>query len=768
MADEGQKFEGYSQVDTIALDDVFILVDKSDTTHSLQGTTKYCTAQQIANLVTVSQNPAVENSYLTIAAMLADQGNQTSGQIQYADDASADPTVASGYAFYTFNGTAGGSLSNYTKLSEEETFAITRGARTWLVSDIQEDTIHLTEVASSEVGLEYNDTSGYMSGLLLSIKFTNALEFIIADASSVDYYVKIYNQNFDKYFQAPVTSFTVVNTDYVRVNIGGTIPATDEIEVGHLLEISFDIEGAGGTTSDLQTAYATTLLFDQNRTSTFGDSTDNSHTQSGAIVLSYDFTGAVEGAVRTLQITSDGNTITIPTQQNKTGFINNNSDSLLSVSGNVITPENGKTYDFVFWHTNGYVNVIIIDAEYLVTDITPPTFSVSPASSNVVTTAFDITATLSENGTVYAVVVADGATAPTSTEVKAGTGSGGSGELATDSATDSGSGVTLNLTGLSSSTDYDVYVVGEDASGNLMASPTLVNVTTAASVSLPDISSYNITRFYGLQQTQQSVNLAPVRIGDGNGNSHELFFDTSGKISLSSKIGTGAVPSANDLQWYIDNEMVGSTIYVVTLYCHLTSHTFGSTTHFKLWDSTNGFAVDPENGQIAIQALGTGQLAGSTSISELNAGNDFSLTSITNNSVNSSATAIFTNESAPAPEYLTLNNDRRTNKRIGILQDDGSTAYFADALAQDDTANQKRLSITFDASGNMVSYKDAVSQATVSVSANSGYSNTIARLMSFNSGYFTGFFQLFAVHNAAISGTDVANLDSELSTYLGY
>lgn len=262
MADEGQKFEGYSQVDTIALDDVFILVDKSDTTQSLQGTTKYCTAQQIANLVAASSNPAVENSYLTIAAMLADQGNQTEGGIQYVDDASADPTVASGYAFYTFNGTAGGSLSNYTKLSEEETFAITRGARTWLVSDIQDDTIHLTEVASSEVGLEYNDTSGYMSGLLLSIKFTNALEFIIADASSVDYYVKIYNQNFDKYFQAPVTSFTVVNTDYVRANIGGTIPATDEIEVGHLLEISFDIDVNTGSLLEYQTEITTNTTLD--------------------------------------------------------------------------------------------------------------------------------------------------------------------------------------------------------------------------------------------------------------------------------------------------------------------------------------------------------------------------------------------------------------------------------------------------------------------------------------------------------------------------
>jgi hypothetical protein len=126
-------------------------------------------------------------------------------------------------------------------------------------------------------------------------------------------------------------------------------------------------------------------------------------------------------------------------------------------------------------------------------DTTPPTFSAGPASANVSDTSFDITATLNENGTVYAVVVADGASAPSSAEVKAGTGSGGSGQLATDSAVDSGSGVTLNLTGLTASTAYDVYVVAEDDEGtpNLQASPTLVNVTTTSGDVAAPVASFN-------------------------------------------------------------------------------------------------------------------------------------------------------------------------------------------------------------------------------------------------------------------------------------
>ncbi len=111
-------------------------------------------------------------------------------------------------------------------------------------------------------------------------------------------------------------------------------------------------------------------------------------------------------------------------------------------------------------------------------DTTPPTFTSGPTAQNIAQTDFQIAAQLNEPGTIYAVVVADGAAAPTSTEVKNGTGSGGTGELATDSALDSGSGVVLSLTGLSQLTAYDVYVVGEDDDNNLMLTPTLVEVTT--------------------------------------------------------------------------------------------------------------------------------------------------------------------------------------------------------------------------------------------------------------------------------------------------
>ncbi|MBT3293674.1 MAG: hypothetical protein HN919_19940 [Verrucomicrobia bacterium] len=89
-------------------------------------------------------------------------------------------------------------------------------------------------------------------------------------------------------------------------------------------------------------------------------------------------------------------------------------------------------------------------------------------------------AQINEAGTAYYVVLADGATAPDSTEVKAGTGDGGAAALASGSISLTASNeVTDAFSGLSASTAYDVYFVAEDDEGtpNIQASPTLVEFT---------------------------------------------------------------------------------------------------------------------------------------------------------------------------------------------------------------------------------------------------------------------------------------------------
>ena len=72
------------------------------------------------NAATVVQKEPVENTYVDIVAMLADQNNQTDGYIQFVTDATADTTVDNGWAYYEYLDDGFGDLQDYRKLSEEE------------------------------------------------------------------------------------------------------------------------------------------------------------------------------------------------------------------------------------------------------------------------------------------------------------------------------------------------------------------------------------------------------------------------------------------------------------------------------------------------------------------------------------------------------------------------------------------------------------------------------------------------------------------------
>ncbi|MBC6410285.1 MAG: Ig-like domain-containing protein, partial [Ekhidna sp.] len=102
-------------------------------------------------------------------------------------------------------------------------------------------------------------------------------------------------------------------------------------------------------------------------------------------------------------------------------------------------------------------------------DNTAPTLGTSTISAQT-TTGFTITTQLNELGDVHYVVVADGATAPTAAQVKAGENSGGTAALAsgTINIDVANTDKTGTVTGLPSpGMLYDVYLAGEDAADNL-------------------------------------------------------------------------------------------------------------------------------------------------------------------------------------------------------------------------------------------------------------------------------------------------------------
>ena len=133
-------------------------------------------------------------------------------------------------------------------------------------------------------------------------------------------------------------------------------------------------------------------------------------------------------------------------------------------------------------------------------DTTAPTFASGyPKTANVTHNALDLLAKANENGKAHYIVLADGATAPSAAQVKAGQDSTGTAVAADkkgDFALAANTEATANLTGLAASTAYDIFVIAEDGGNNLTAVQK-VDVTTPAAPSvpstLPDLISYSFS-----------------------------------------------------------------------------------------------------------------------------------------------------------------------------------------------------------------------------------------------------------------------------------
>ena len=117
------------------------------------------------------------------------------------------------------------------------------------------------------------------------------------------------------------------------------------------------------------------------------------------------------------------------------------------------------------------------------TDVGAPNFTANyPKVINNTAVGFDPVVNLDEVGTVYYVVVDNGETSPTSSEVKAGLNYGSvtvqaSGSIVVDSVSKD---FTTTITGITASSGFDVYFVVEDAASNLSTTPvSLINVRTS-------------------------------------------------------------------------------------------------------------------------------------------------------------------------------------------------------------------------------------------------------------------------------------------------
>ncbi|GGI25230.1 CehA/McbA family metallohydrolase [Pedobacter mendelii] len=114
-------------------------------------------------------------------------------------------------------------------------------------------------------------------------------------------------------------------------------------------------------------------------------------------------------------------------------------------------------------------------------DVTPPlTTATYPKTSNSTLTTVDLTNNINEAGTTYYVLLASGATAPTAAQVKLGQDATGTAALKSGSfANTANADATTTISGLTSGTTYKVYVVAQDAIGNLQTAVSGLDATTA-------------------------------------------------------------------------------------------------------------------------------------------------------------------------------------------------------------------------------------------------------------------------------------------------
>ncbi|WP_067487315.1 DUF4347 domain-containing protein, partial [Dickeya sp. CSL RW240] len=233
-------------------------------------------------------------------------------------------------------------------------------------------------------------------------------------------------------------------------------------------------------------------------------------------------------------------------------------NSLFTITGNTLKVNNAATmtpgaYSVrvqVSDGTDTYQKVFSVT----VSDDVRPTFDVAPAASNISGSGFDLSASLDEAGTIYYVIVADGASAPSVSQIIAGQNASGATAIGSGSQVVSGAPytTTLSVTGLNGASSYDVYMVAKDSANNQILSATKVDVTTSSN-SAPVFSNLNGGATYtengsavviDNNVTVADTELDALNSGQGNYNGASLTLARNGGANSQDSFGNSGLLGA--------------------------------------------------------------------------------------------------------------------------------------------------------------------------------------------------------------------------------
>ncbi|MBE5212181.1 DUF4347 domain-containing protein, partial [Pectobacterium sp. FL63-S17] len=258
------------------------------------------------------------------------------------------------------------------------------------------------------------------------------------------------------------------------------------------------------------------------------------------------------GTVGTLSATDvDSNSFTY-TLVSGTGSTDN---SLFSITGSTLKVNNAATMTSGTYSvriqvsdgTDTYQKVFSVT----VSDDVRPTFDIAPAATNISASGFDLSASLDEAGTIYYVIVADGASAPSVSQIIAGQNASGATAVGSGSHVVSSAPYTysFSVTGLNGASSYDVYVVAKDSANNQILSATKVDVTTSSNTA-PVFSNLNGGATYtengsavvmDNNVTVADTELGALNSGQGNYNGASITIARNGGASSNDTFGNSGL-----------------------------------------------------------------------------------------------------------------------------------------------------------------------------------------------------------------------------------
>lgn len=218
---------------------------------SIGGVTYKISLLTLLNFIN-NNTTTIENRYDVspdndIDAMLADQANQTSGKLQYVEDASDDPNIDSGYAYYEYLGGGNASLSDYRLLNDLETQLIQVSENYKTLKLIEKTTGSYTSVIDGGLSISY--TGSDITEIYFNKDYSKLVSAVASELSGRNFVLQLVNKSTGYKFLTDVSSANIVNVVYYKIAIPTGLDP-DNFTVGDVIEVEMipnnNAESGGG------------------------------------------------------------------------------------------------------------------------------------------------------------------------------------------------------------------------------------------------------------------------------------------------------------------------------------------------------------------------------------------------------------------------------------------------------------------------------------------------------------------------------------------